>query len=520
MAATYNWPNIRALLIAGFTEDELRQFCFDTPEFKPLYPQLARSSSAADIADQLIEYADQKLKTELLLVWAAEKNLARFEEHQPYQSNVNPALLPSSTGGGEIQQFVAELAQVRVTERMDGGSEAVALPSPESIPSPFDWLRPTQIHILLSVIGVGLIMGAIWRGLDLPSPLNFLPGVKPAQSQIVSPVDCAELSALTTDYKNKVSDLLAEAEITATVQLENNSGNDTVMVREDNTGVLIQIKCQDMGIAYYLTLPEREITVEGGLAELETLSLTWFQNNVDTPAKLTAAVIAYYSNHVEQAAAWLFETSSGWGESSPLDQAGWEFLLGNAWLQHPEPSAAERAPEPYQKALSQVTAAGGDQSDLTAKAHYNLGQAYLNIKKYETAATEFTLALEADPGYVWARVSRSRVYASINRLDEGHQDCDEVILAQSKPAPGYACRARVYIAEESWSKALEAIDQAIAQDLNYAPAYFYAGLSYCGQHDTEAAIRSFEQAVASAREARFLNLAENWLKLSKSGNCE
>lgn len=84
MSATYIWANIRALLVAGFTEDELRQFCFDTPEFKPLYPQLARSSSAADIADQLIEYADQKLKTELLLVWAAEKNLARFEEHQPY----------------------------------------------------------------------------------------------------------------------------------------------------------------------------------------------------------------------------------------------------------------------------------------------------------------------------------------------------------------------------------------------------------------------------------------------------
>lgn len=90
MAATYIWPNIRALLIAGFSEDELRQFCFDTPDFKPLYAHLPRPSSPAGIADQLIEYADQKLNTELLLAWAAEKNPAQFEVHQPYRSDVSP----------------------------------------------------------------------------------------------------------------------------------------------------------------------------------------------------------------------------------------------------------------------------------------------------------------------------------------------------------------------------------------------------------------------------------------------
>jgi hypothetical protein len=41
--ASYHLSNIRAFLTEGFSEAELRDFCFDTPEFRPVRHELAHS---------------------------------------------------------------------------------------------------------------------------------------------------------------------------------------------------------------------------------------------------------------------------------------------------------------------------------------------------------------------------------------------------------------------------------------------------------------------------------------------
>ncbi|MBC6962404.1 MAG: DUF4331 domain-containing protein [Nitrosomonas sp.] len=106
MAATYNWPNIRALLIAGFTEDELRQFCFDTPEFKPLYPQLARSSSAADIADLYVFPSPQRPGHLVLVmtVFPAAMPGTFFSDGIIYRFRLRP-VTPTAGGAGLRFEF-------------------------------------------------------------------------------------------------------------------------------------------------------------------------------------------------------------------------------------------------------------------------------------------------------------------------------------------------------------------------------------------------------------------------------
>ncbi len=85
MAREYNLRNIRALLNEGFSEGELVTFCFDTPEFRPVYyDQLARNTGKAKLIDQLIEYADQKRRIGILLAWAKKANPARYRYHMPY----------------------------------------------------------------------------------------------------------------------------------------------------------------------------------------------------------------------------------------------------------------------------------------------------------------------------------------------------------------------------------------------------------------------------------------------------
>ena len=93
MSREYNLRNIRTLLIEGFTDEELRRFCCETPGFKPVCHELASTMGKDDIAGKVIEYSAQKLKVDLVLAWAKENNPARYEKHGPYH-NDNHTKLP------------------------------------------------------------------------------------------------------------------------------------------------------------------------------------------------------------------------------------------------------------------------------------------------------------------------------------------------------------------------------------------------------------------------------------------
>ncbi len=84
MARNYNFEKIRTLLIEGFDDKELRDFCFDTCDFKSVYHQLAQDTGKVEIIRQLLEYAEQKLLVEQLLAFAKTHNPARYEQDQPY----------------------------------------------------------------------------------------------------------------------------------------------------------------------------------------------------------------------------------------------------------------------------------------------------------------------------------------------------------------------------------------------------------------------------------------------------
>jgi hypothetical protein len=84
MNKTYNLKNIRTLLTKGFDDLALRHLCFDVPDFRPVYEQLAEGTGKARIVDLIMQHAEQKLLFEILLAWAEGKNPARYELHRPY----------------------------------------------------------------------------------------------------------------------------------------------------------------------------------------------------------------------------------------------------------------------------------------------------------------------------------------------------------------------------------------------------------------------------------------------------
>jgi len=93
----YNFENIRILLIAGFTSEELRRLCYETPLFRPVYDQLAENTGKAKIVDFLIEYAERRMLLDTLLKEIKERNSAQFEAHQPYyEDNLEEQISSSS----------------------------------------------------------------------------------------------------------------------------------------------------------------------------------------------------------------------------------------------------------------------------------------------------------------------------------------------------------------------------------------------------------------------------------------
>ncbi|HXV99121.1 MAG TPA: hypothetical protein VEC93_11925, partial [Anaerolineae bacterium] len=88
MSKRYYLHNIRTLLNEGFTDEELRRLCYDAPDFRPVYDELATETGKAKIVDRLVEYAEQKLQVGILLALAKERNPARYEQNQPYEADI------------------------------------------------------------------------------------------------------------------------------------------------------------------------------------------------------------------------------------------------------------------------------------------------------------------------------------------------------------------------------------------------------------------------------------------------
>jgi hypothetical protein len=93
------------LLVNGFSDLDLRRLCYDVPDFRPVYNELAQSTGKAQIVDKLIEHAERTLQLDTLLALAKERNPARFELHGPYlaegrttflQEQVSDSALPTA----------------------------------------------------------------------------------------------------------------------------------------------------------------------------------------------------------------------------------------------------------------------------------------------------------------------------------------------------------------------------------------------------------------------------------------
>ena len=102
-AQAYNTAAIRQLLLAAFTAEDLRRFCYDRPTFRPVVSRFGPGHGLDDMVDELITYCENYLLFPELLAELKQHNprqYARFIEpelsrDEPTPPSLQPALSAS-----------------------------------------------------------------------------------------------------------------------------------------------------------------------------------------------------------------------------------------------------------------------------------------------------------------------------------------------------------------------------------------------------------------------------------------
>ena len=80
----YNTAAIRQLLLAAFTPEELRRFCYDRPTFRPVVSSFGPGQGLDDMVDELITYCDTRLLLGELLRQVRQVNPGQHARFGPY----------------------------------------------------------------------------------------------------------------------------------------------------------------------------------------------------------------------------------------------------------------------------------------------------------------------------------------------------------------------------------------------------------------------------------------------------
>ncbi len=114
---TYNIRAIRKLLTAAFETDEgLRQFCTDFPEFRPVTERFSSGMGKDQMIQRLIEFCESKVLTMRLLELVQEDNPAAYSKFEVEIFGKTPPK-PSSSVDPNSALAETEFLQKLITEK-------------------------------------------------------------------------------------------------------------------------------------------------------------------------------------------------------------------------------------------------------------------------------------------------------------------------------------------------------------------------------------------------------------------
>ncbi len=133
--------------------------------------------------------------------------------------------------------------------------------------------------------------------------------------------------------------------------------------------------------------------------------------------------------------------------------------------------------------------------DAQVQIYSDRGWAYLHLKEYEKAISDFNSALILKPEYAWAYGSRGQVYRALKDYQQAIADFDRAIELNPKYAWAYGSRGLTYHLLKDYQRAIEDFDRAIELNAQYTWAYGSRGRSYQALKEYQQAIENFDYVI-------------------------
>ncbi len=133
--------------------------------------------------------------------------------------------------------------------------------------------------------------------------------------------------------------------------------------------------------------------------------------------------------------------------------------------------------------------------DVRAQIYSDRGSAYLRLKEYEQAVSDFNSALALNPEYARAYGRRGLAYRFLKDYQRAIADFDHAIELNPQDTWAYEQRGRVYRKLRNYQQALADCDHAVKLDPNYVWPYVQRGITYRLLKDYQQALADFDHAL-------------------------
>jgi tetratricopeptide (TPR) repeat protein len=141
--------------------------------------------------------------------------------------------------------------------------------------------------------------------------------------------------------------------------------------------------------------------------------------------------------------------------------------------------------------------------EIVAKGHptempvfYALGRAYSLLSDHQRAVDAFTRALQLDPGFRNAWVSRANAYFYNRQLDNAIKDITEAIRIDPKDAKAFDLRGTFHMYSLDHARAIPDLNRAIELDPSFVMPYITRGNSFALQGKFLEAVADHTKAIS------------------------